>query len=136
MQIRFAQLFLSISVCAVFLAMRYWWVTSEDNRIAIATPIVVSMFCGALLGALRRNAFTVLAMSGFVGFLAAVAYTLESLCHSAATEFLRHPHQHEYADDPALNTIAVVAFTLISAAAGGVAGLAASLLRSIRMLRR
>jgi len=62
MQIRLVQLFLGISVCAVFLGMRYWWVTLEDNRIAIATPIVVSVFCAALLGASRRSACIVLGM--------------------------------------------------------------------------
>ena len=126
MQNRLAQLFLTISACAVFLAMRYWWVTSEDNRIAIATPIVTSIFCGALLGASGRPAMTIVAMPGFVGFLVAVALTLESYSHPATSGC-----QHSLASDWSIIIIVLLVFTLVSTAAGGLAGLAARLLRSL-----
>ena len=108
MQFRLTQLFLTISACAVFLAMRYWWVTSEDNGIAIATPIVTSAFCGALLGASRRPGIAIVAMSGFVGLLAAVALTLESYSHPATSRC-----QHSLASDWSIIVIVLLVFTFL-----------------------
>jgi len=125
MQFRLAQLFLTISTCAVFLAMRYWWVTSEDNRIAIATPIVTSTFCGALLGASRRPGIAIVALSGFVGLIAAVALTLESYSHPSTSHC-----QHSLASDWSIIVIVLLVFTFLSTAAGGLAWLATRLLRS------
>lgn len=124
MQNRSSQLLLAISACAVFLAMRYWYVTSEDNRIAIATPIVSAIFCGALLGVSRRPAIAIVAITGLVGVLAAVALTLESYLYPAPS-----PCHHTLATDWSLIIIVLLVFTFLSTAAGGLAALAARLLR-------
>lgn len=124
MQFRLTQMFAAVTLCSVFLAGRAWWASSEDDRIAGLTPIVIAVLTGCYCGRSRWNPAVAWGASGLVGFVAASAFALETVLHSPATDFLRrHPIDAQYSDDPELNALAVLVVTFIALIAGGGAGL-------------
>lgn len=115
-------LFLNVIV-ALFFTMRAWWIISEEVDIAGLTPIVLAVVCGVAAGMARYKYSTIFLLVAVVAASASIAFALECIFESTATEFLRRdPIQTQYSSDVELNLIMAFVVTGVANLIGGAAG--------------
>ncbi len=123
-QFRISHLFLAVSVVAVFLALRAWWLASENDKVIVWSTISMVILVSSIVAWADCRNLPILFVSGSTALISSGLFAMECVFHSPASEFVRDRISTMYYDEPTLNLVGVFIATFVLTPCGAVWGIA------------
>lgn len=131
-KINIAGLLTLIATIALFFALRGWWIRSQDPSKTLLVPIILAAMVAVVSSTRGKRTIYTALLAALTAFLATSAVSIETICMSKPTAFMRAHHIiARYHTDVGLNVTAIVFVTGICFVGGVILGLSSAAIRNL-----
>lgn len=121
-----------LAIVALFFALREWWIRTQDPGKTLLVPFTLAIIVSIVSVWRGLKTLHVAIVTGFTAFVATSALSMETICLSKPTSFMRANRIiAHYNTDIELNAIALVVVTGLCFIGGGVLGLFSAKIRRL-----